>query len=297
MSPQETNLVKMRTSNKQRSSLFRIRVKKAWRNKLAVIGFIICVLITLLSILAPFITSYDPYQMNLAQISHPPSSLHIFGTDTLGRDEFARILYGGRVSIYVGVLSALSETVIGVILGALAGYLSGWLDGFLVKFSELTMTFPSLILILILELVLGQGINNLIFVFAITGWTTTFRLVRNEFLSLREETYVSVCRSLGIRKTSIIFKHMLPNALSPVIVSLTTNIGIYILTSAGLSFLGLGVPVGTPSWGNMISAAKSLDVVRNYWWLWIIPGITISLFVLSINFVGDGLRDILDPKQ
>src|SRR5699024_9925251 len=156
--------------------------------------------------------------------------------DKLGRDIFARVLYGGRVSIYVGLFSALGETILGVIIGSIAGYFGSKLDALLIKLSELVMTFPGLILILFMISVLGQGINNLVIILTITGWTTTFRLTRTEFLSLREETYVAVSKTFGISRFAIMFKHMLPNAISPIIVALTVNIGGYILAEAGLSF-------------------------------------------------------------
>ena len=280
-----------------KNSMLKIRAKKLMANKLAALGLLVCMIMILLAVFAPLITSYNPTQMDLTAITQGPSAEHILGTDKLGRDVFAQVLYGGRISIYVGVLSALGGTIIGVLAGAIAGYFGGRIDSLLLRFSEIVMTFPQLILVLVLVSLLGQGVNNLIIVLIITGWMTTFRLVRNEFLSVREETYVSVCRSFGIPTPSIIFKHILPNTMSPVIVAFTVNVAGFILAEAGLSFLGLGVPVTTPTWGNIMNAAQSIDVVTNYWWLWVAPGVAISLFVLAINFFGDGLRDILDPKQ
>ncbi|QNU03432.1 ABC transporter permease [Peribacillus butanolivorans] len=281
----------------KKTSQFKLRVKKLWSNKPATLGLAICLIMTLLSILAPIVTSYSPTHMDFTSISQPPSAEHIFGTDKLGRDVFSQILYGGRISIYVGILSSLGGTVIGVLLGCIAGFFGGKLDSLLIRFSEIVMTFPNLILVLVMVSILGQGVNNLIIVFVLTGWMTTFRLVRNEYLSVREETYVSVCRSFGISNFSIIFRHMLPNTMSPIIVSFTVNVAFFILAEAGLSFLGLGVPVTISTWGNIMNAAQSIDVVTNYWWLWLAPGVAISMFVLAINFLGDGLRDVLDPKQ
>ena len=171
------------------------------------------------------------------------------------------------------------------------------IDFFFVRLSELFLTFPSLILNLILVSLIGRGVFNLIFVFAMTGWMTPFRLIRGKFLTLREETYVSVCRAFGISELSIMFTHILPNAISPIIVAITINTANYILSEAGMSFIGLGVPSSVPSWGNILNVAKSLEVVNNYWWLWLFPGLTISLFVLAVNFLGDGLRDVYDPKS
>ena len=158
------------------------------------------------------------------------------------------------------------------------------------------MTFPQMILILILVTFMGKSTFNIVLIFSLTGWMTPFRLIRGKFLTLREETYVSVCEAFGISKFSIMFKHILPNAISPILVAFTINVAGYILSEAGLSYLGLGVDAVTPTWGNILNAAKSIDVIRNNWWLWVYPGSVLSLFVLGINFFGDGLRDVYDPK-
>ncbi len=237
-----------------------------------------------------------PDEPNLALRTAPPSKEHIFGTDRLGRDVFTRIVYGGRVSILIGVISALSSAGLGIVLGCIGGFFGGKVDSVLVRISELFLTFPSLILMLILVSLLKQGIFNLIFVFTITGWMTQFRLIRGKFLSLKEETYVSVCRAFGIPKIIIMFKHILPNAISPIIVSVTINTAQYILSEAGMSFIGLGVPSSVPSWGNILNAARSVEVIDFYWWLWVFPGLVIFLFTLAINFMGNGLRDVYDPK-
>jgi len=265
-------------------------------NRLAVVSTIVVVLFILAVAFAPLITDYLPETPNLRNRTAPPSREHYFGTDKLGRDVFSRVLYGGRVSILIGVVSALGGAAIGVILGSVAGFLGGKIDAILVRLSELFLTFPSMILNLILVSLIGRGIFNLIFVFTITGWMTPFRLIRGKFLTLREETYVSVCRAFGVSEITIMFKHILPNAISPIIVAVTINTANYILSEAGMSFIGLGVPSAVPSWGNILNAAKSLEVVNNYWWLWFFPGLVISLFVLAVNFVGDGLRDVYDPK-
>jgi len=295
MSSTTSNL--QQVNKKQASSLMRKNMLKFINNRLAMIGMIFVALIILASIFAPLLTSYDPSEVNLAEKSISPCAKHILGTDKLGRDIFARVLYGGRISVFVGIVGALSGSLIGVVLGSIAGYFGGKVDALLIRISEIFQTFPEMILIMILVGILGQGVGNLILVFSVTGWMTTFRMVRNEFLALREETYVQVCEAFGMSKTSIMFRQILPNVLSPVIVATTVNVAGFILSEASLSFLGVGVPSSMPTWGNILNAAKSVEVVSNYWWLWAVPGTVISVFVLAINFFGDGLRDVLDPKQ
>lgn len=277
--------------------LWKRNLKKFYKNKLAFIGFIFFTVILLACIFAPLLTTYAPEAVDLSAMNRPPSAQHIFGTDKLGRDVFSRILYGGRVSIQVGVTGAVFGALIGTILGGIAGYFGGKIDAVLVRISELFSTFPDMIVILLLSSIFGQGVFNLIFVFSVMGWMTTFRMVRNEFMSLKQETYVDVCRAFGFSDSRIIFNNILRNAISPVTVSLSLNVAGFILSEAGLSFLGVGVPSDIPTWGNIINAAKTADVIKNSWWLWLVPGAVITIFVLSINFIGDGLRDIMDPKQ
>ena len=279
------------------SSMFKKNVRKFVRNKLAMIGMIVMLVILLMCVFAPVFTSYRPDQPDFTARTAPPGPAHVFGTDKLGRDVFSRVLYGGRYSILIGVTGAFFGSLIGVILGALAGYFGKWTDTILIRLSEIFQTVPNMILILILGAVFGRSIGNLLFIFAITGWMTTFRMVRNEFIALKGETYVQVCEAFGMSKSDIMFKQILPNVMSPVIVATTVNVAHFILSEAGLSFIGVGVPSATPTWGNILNAAKSLDVISNFWWLWVIPGLTITVFVLAVNFFGDGLRDVLDPKQ
>ena len=287
----------MELNKSHASSMFKKNVRKFTRNKLAMIGLIVVVIILLLCIFAPIVTPYRADKPDFKAITLNPSAEHLFGTDKLGRDVFARVLYGGRWSILIGITGAFGGTLIGVILGAIAGYFGKAVDVALVRLSEVFQTLPNMILILILGAVFGKGVGNLLFIFAITGWMTTFRMVRNEFIALKSETYVQVCEAFGMSKTAIMFKQILPNVLSPVIVATTVNVAGFILSEAGLSFIGIGVPSSTPTWGNILNAAKSLDVISNYWWLWVVPGLVITIFVLAVNFFGDGLRDVLDPKQ
>lgn len=281
----------------QLSSLTRRNLEKFSRHKLALLGLGIIVVMILMCALAPVFTSYDPTVISLGNRAQPPSLQHPFGTDKIGRDVFARVLYGGRISIVIGLSGALGGMLLGVFLGSLCGYFGGKLDAIIVKLAELVSIVPQILLVLVLVTILGQGVQNLIYVFVCTGWVATFRMVRGRFFSLREESFVEACRVFGLSDLSIAFKHILPNCLGPVIVQLTLNTAGFILQEAALSFIGLGVPSGTPTWGNIMNAAKEIVSINQYPWVWLAPGLAIALFVLGINFFGDGLRDALDPKQ
>ena len=224
-----------------------------------------------------------------------PSSNHLFGTDKLD-DVFARTLYGGRISILMAFW-CYWRMLLGVIFGSLCGYFGGTLDAIFVKLAELVSIVPQLLLVLVLSTFMGAGVQNLILVFMFTGWVATFRLVRGRFFSLREESFVEACRAFGIGDLTIAFKHILPNCLGPVAVQLTLNTAGFILQEAALSFIGLGVPSGVPTWGNIMNAAREIIVITESPWLWIPPGIAIALFVLGVNSLGDGMRDVLDPSQ
>lgn len=266
-------------------------------NGLAMAGLGIFLFILLTAIFAPLLTSWDPAAINLRAMNTAPNAEHWFGTDRTGRDIFARVLYGGRVSILVGLGSAVSAAILGVIIGVYAGYVGGWLDWLALRVSELFMSFPQIILILLLVAILGQSLINLILIFTLTGWGGIYRMARARMLSIREEEYVQALRSFGLGPARIAYKHMLPNALGPIMVNITLSTAAFILAEAGLSFLGLGVPLSIPTWGNILNAAQDLRVLENNWWIWAPVGTVISLFVLSVNFIGDGLRDATDPSQ
>ena len=283
--------------NKMRSAMAKRSLNKMISNKLGMIGFIVVVVMSLMSILAPVLTNIDPAVTDMANINKAPGGLHILGTDSIGRDLFSRLLYGGRISISIGIISALTTSFIGTVFGLIAGYFRGIVDSFLVRLSEVIQTVPMIILVMVLVTIIGPGVRNMVLVFSLTGWMTVFRIVRNEVLRLREETYVEVNRAFGISNGKIMFSQILPNTLSPIIVATTINVAFFILSETELSFLGLGVPTNISTWGTIINGAKSLSVIENQWWLWIIPGAVISLFIMSINFFGDALRDVLDPKN
>ena len=293
----ETKPLSIKEQNKSAaSSLLKKNIRKFLRNKLAVFGLAVIVIMTVACV-AAMVMGIDYSTPNPTIMKAAPDAAHIFGTDTIGRDLLARVLYGGCYSIFIGVFCAVMSSVIGAVLGAIAGYFGGKADMIIVRISEVFQAFPQLVLVMMLVAILKQrSMGNMLFVFVITGWMTTFRMVRNEFMSLKG-TYVKVCEAFGMSKANVMFKQILPNVLTPIIVSTTTNVAYFILQEASLSFIGLGVADSTPTWGNILNAAKSISVVQNQWWIWVFPGLAISLFVLAINFFGDGLRDVLDAKQ
>ncbi|OED41336.1 peptide ABC transporter permease [Chromatiales bacterium (ex Bugula neritina AB1)] len=272
-------------------------LRKMLNNPLAVLGLVLFSVILFASVFAPWLTEHDPGKINLRAMMQPPSAEHWFGTDRTGRDVFARVLYGGRVSILVGLGSALLCALVGVLIGCYSGYRGGWFDAICLRISEIFMAFPQIILVLLLVSIVGQSLLNLIIIFVISGWGATFRLTRARMLSLREEEYVQALRSFGVPTWRICYKHILPNALGPIMVNITLTTAMFILAEAGLSFLGLGVPLSIPTWGNILNVAQDMRVLQNNWWLWLPVGAVISTFVLSVNFIGDGLRDSADPAQ
>ena len=259
-------------------------VQKMFQNRLAVIGLMV-------------FGGILPVAPDLRSINQPPSLQHIFGTDKLGRDVFTRTLYGGRLSMLIGLGSALIAAVIGVLLGCYGGYKGGIFDKVVLRLSEVFMSFPQLILVMMLGMIFGRGLGNLIFIFVLTGWGGVYRQARARMLSLREEEYVQSMKAFGINDFVIAYKHMLPNAIGPIVVNLTLSTAMFILDEAAMSFLGLGVPPEIATWGNILNAAQDVFTMQNYWWQWLPVGIVVSLFVISINCIGDGLRDSTDPTQ
>lgn len=284
-------------NSKARSSLARRSWQRFFQNKAAVAGGVVLTLILVLCVFAPLFTPYDPAYADVSQKLMPISAAHPLGTDRLGRDLFARLLYGGRYSMFIGLAGAVGASVIGVVLGCIAGWFGRRIDRALLSISELFSVFPQMLLILLCVALMGQSVANMIWVFVLTGWSGVFRIVRSRILSLREEPFVESCVANGISGGSIMFRQLLPNTIGPVIVHTTLATAGFILAEAGLSFLGMGVPNDLPTWGNIINAAKRIDVIVNQPMQWVAPGVAISLFVLSINFLGDGLRDAFDPAQ
>jgi len=281
----------------QKTNLALNNLKKFMRNRMAVIGLIIVFTMIFMCVFAPLFTSYDPMGASLKERGDGPSEAHLLGCDKLGRDVFCRILYGGRYSILIGLMGSLGSCIVGVILGCIAGYFGGWIDTVLMKFAEVIQSIPSMMLCLVLATFMTVSVPTLALIFALTGWTGYFRMVRGRFFSLREEPFVEACKAFGLSNVSIMFKHILPNSLGPVTVQVSLAAAGYILSEAGLSYLGVGVPASVPTWGNILNGARDVATIGKMPWLWLAPGCTISLFTIGVNFMGDGLRDALDPKQ
>jgi peptide/nickel transport system permease protein len=268
---------------------------KAIANPLAKAGFIIIVTAFLLAMLAPWIAPYDPDDINVKAILLAPSSHHWMGTDGLGRDVLSRMLFGGQISLLVGLVAVGISTSIGIILGALAGYYRGWVDTFIMRLVDIMLSIPSFFLILAVIAFLTPSIINIMIVIGLTSWMGVTRLVRAEFLSLSEREFVQASRTLGAKDARLIFKHLLPNSLTPIIVSAVLGVAGAVLMESGLSFLGLGVQAPQASWGNILTDGK--EYIQFAWWLSLFPGLAILITVLGYNLLGEGLRDALDPKS
>ena len=266
------------------------------RHKLAMSGFALLSAYVLSAVFAPLIAPQDPNFIDLNIIKQPPSAEHWLGTDRVGRDVFARLLYAGRVSLTVGVAAAAISAAIGTVMGVVSGYIGGWTDDILQRFTEIIMTFPSLFAVIILVGITGPSVWNIIFVLGGLGWTGTVRLVRGQVLSLREMDYSTAARALGASDRRLMFRHILPGVMPYVAVVATLMVAGAILTEAALSFLGFGVKIPTATWGNMMQQAQRLYVLRDMPWLWIPPGFVITTTVIAVNFIGDGMRDALDPR-
>ncbi len=267
------------------------------RHRLALIGAVILIVLVALAVGAPWIAGQDPNVVDLKSYRKPPSAEHFLGTDSSGRDVFARLLFGARISLSVGVVAVSVYVLLGLTLGAISGYYGGLVDSVIMRLADVVMAFPSLVLIITIASVVGPSIYNVMIVIGLLGWPPIARIVRGMFLSLRTREFVLAAQASGVANGRLIRKHMVPNVLAPVIVAATYGMASAILIEAGLSFLGLGVQPPTASWGNMLNAAQSISILENMPWLWAPPGVMIAITVLSLNFLGDGLRDALDPHQ
>ena len=264
------------------------------KNKIAVAGSIVVLALFAVSLLAPWIAPYDPSAIDLKLVLAPPSAAHPFGTDQLGRDVLSRMIWGSRISLKVGFVATGIAMLIGTILGALSGYYGRWVDAVIMRFVDIMLCFPTFFLILAVIAILEPSIWNIMIVIGLTGWMGITRLVRADFISLKERDFVAAAGVIGAGDLRIIFAHILPNAMASVLVATTLGVAGAILTESALSFLGIGVQPPTPSWGNILTAGK--DNIDIAWWLSLYPGLAILITVLGYNLLGEGIRDSLDPR-
>ena len=264
------------------------------RNRLAMVGLFLIVLLVLTAIFAPLIAPYGITERDTEAFRAPPSGEHWFGTDTIGYDVFSRVVYGARVSLKIGISATVIALTIGLLLGAVSGFFGGIIETLIMRFTDIFLAIPYIVLAVAIASVLGRSENTVILVLGFTGWLGICRIVRSSFLSLKQLEYVEAAKALGYSRSRIIFRHILPNALQPIIVYGTIAIGSVILSEAALSFLGVGPQYPTPAWGLMVSEAKGVLSVAPH--MLFFPGMAIFITVLAFVFVGDGLRDALDPK-
>jgi peptide/nickel transport system permease protein len=263
------------------------------QHKVAMVATVVMLILTAAVFLAPLIAPYEFDAIDLKHVKEPPSKEHWMGTDDLGRDLFTRILYGGRISLSIGIFSALVATVFGSLMGAVSGYYGGTVDNSLMRFTDIVYSIPSLPLLIVLTSYTNAAVPAMVLIIGFLSWMATARVVRSSVLSLKEQDFVLAARMIGTRDKFVIFRHILPNTMGPIIVGATLGVGMAIIIESSLSFLGLGVSPPTPTWGNMLQ--DSQDTMSTKPWLTIFPGLAILLTVLCINFIGDGLHDALDP--
>lgn len=273
---------------------------------MALLGAGVLLLLILGALLAPVLSPYDPEKSSLRERRAPPSWSHPMGTDTLGRDVLTRLLYGGRISLTIGVLATAVGIALGTLIGALAGYYGGAVDGLLMRLTDLLLALPRLLMLILLTLLMRNvdvpllraagGLGGIVLILGLLSWTGVARLVRGQVLGLRQQEFVVAARALGVRNLRIVFRHLLPNTATPIIVAATLLVASTIIAESGLSFLGFGVQPPTPTWGNMLNGAQD-EMRKGHWWMAVFPGLMIFLTVISINYVGDGLRDALDPRR
>ncbi|MDO4619141.1 MAG: ABC transporter permease [Lachnospiraceae bacterium] len=274
-------------------------LQSVWRrfryHKAGMIGLTVFIVIALLAVFSPLIAPYAPETISM-EFSTPPSPKHLLGTDQIGRDIFSRLLYGTRISLLVGVLASLISTVIGVLLGLLAGYLGGAADMLLMRITDMVMSFPYILLILVAGVIFQPGLESMILILGFVDWPGVARLVRGNVLVIKEQNYVKSSQIAGMSRRYILFSDILPNVMAPILVFSTSVMAVSILDEAALSFLGMGIQPPTASLGNMLNSAQSISILTDMPWMWISPGLMIVILVISVNFIGDALRDALDPS-
>lgn len=266
-----------------------------WRkSRLTMIGTFVIIAFIIIAIFAPYIAPYDPIAQDLSKRLQPPSSKHLFGTDQFGRDIFSRVIYGSRIAVQIIVLVSIISGGIGTLIGVLAGYFGGVVDEVLMRITDMFLAFPSLVLAMAFAAAMGPSLTNTIIAISLVYWTVYARLARAEALRVKNMEYIEAERAMGASNFRIIFLHVLPMCISPVLVQLTLRMGTIILTAAGLGFLGLGAQPPTPEWGAMVSDGRNYLV--DQWWISTFPGMAIAIVVLGFNLLGDGIRDMLDPR-
>ena len=275
----------------------RMALRRFVRHRAAVISSVILVLIVVLAVGADVFAQHAPNATDLAASRSGPSGEHWLGTDSTGRDVFSRLLHAGRVSLGVGVIAALFSVVLGLVLGSIAGMFGGWVDGLVMRLADIFLSFPSLVVMIVLAGILGPSVVTMIIAIGVFQWPICGRLVRGSALSVRENEFVLASQATGARRWWVITRHIVPAVMPPGVVAGTLAVASSIGLEATLSFLGLGIQPPTASWGNMLNDAQSLTVIRSQPWLWLPPGLAVAVTVLAVNFIGDGLRDALDPKQ
>lgn len=284
-------------SLRRRRSPFVLGLRRYLRNWLAVGGAVVLIAVLVLAFIVPLFVHMDPYAIDLSHPRQAPGPGHLLGTDGTGRDVFARLVYGGRVSMGVGLAAAALSVLVGATLGAIAGTFGGWADIVIMRCADIFLSFPPIVVVIVLAGVFGPSVWMLIVALGVFTWPTTGRVVRSVVVTMREREFVQAARAVGAGRVWLITRHLLPAALSQIVVIFTLTVANCILQEAGLSFLGLGVKPPTPSWGSLLYEAQSITVINNMPWLWIPPGVAVALMVLCVNFVGDGLRDAVDPRQ
>ena len=255
------------------------------------------IMVSVIFPLAPLVAPIHPHRIELSEVGEAPSLAHPLGTDLTGRDVWSRLVFGGRVSISVGLVAVIIYTSIGLVVGCLSGYVGGTTDTVIMRITDTVMAFPVIVILISVVAIVGPGLFNSMLAIGFIGWTGIARLTRGQILSVREMDFVLAARAVGVPRFQILRKHVLPSILAPITVAASFGMAGAILTEAALSFLGLGVQIPVPSWGNMLNQAQSIEIIEKYVWLWIPPGFMISVTVLAVNFIGDGLRDALDPRM
>ncbi|MGH2346265.1 MAG: oligopeptide ABC transporter permease [Chloroflexota bacterium] len=275
----------------------RLALRRYARHRTAMAGALIIIIFALLAVGAPLVARANPDTIDLLSLNQGPSFQHLFGTDAVGRDTFARTLYAGRISLTVGLVAALIATTIGAVLGSMAGFVGGGVDNLIMRAVDVIMTFPPIVILLTVAAIVGPGIYTTMLIIGLLSWPIPCRLIRAKFLVVREQEYIQAARAIGVPTRRIIARHAFPNASDVLIVYASLSVANAVVLEAGLSFLGLGVQLPTPSWGNMLNVARDVAVLEGYPWQWVPAGVAIVLTVLAINFIGDGLRDALDPRM